>query len=436
MAITCDASSVERPSGKKLLPVRLLRRDVMLASLSTAIISAILVLAVDSIGQAAYIFTTIDGPDAVATSIAGINDDGAIVGSFAGDFFRPSHGFVQKDGVFTLIEFPGASETVPFGINNSGDIVGSYVSDKQNGFLFQNNEAAFSAVDLPFSTGVVLTRPNALNNRGQIAGEYVDHPESSQQHGFLDDNGMFTSIDIPGANVTSATGINDNGDIVGFYEDRDGLHGFILHGNEFAPIDVPFQSARDTSAQGINSRGQIVGIYTDDAGVHGYVFSDGVFNAIDVPGALQSLALGINQRGQIVGFYSPGNHGFIATPEENLNDMVTFEPVVESFRTVSNTDGCPSGFVAKFTFDAKLTNTGPSSLSSLVARVSDLTGGNWIQNAGSGDLGARLTVPQVDGFSDGLLGPQESVTVPFSICLRNAQPFNLLVDMMGIADAR
>jgi len=394
----------------------------------TALITVSLLLGFATTVRADYVFTTIDGPGAVATSVAAINNDGDIIGSLMEDVFSPSRGFLHKDE-FAPIEFPGAFETVPFGINDTGDIVGSYLTDKQEGFIYRSSQAAFSTLDLPLATGIVLTRPNAINNRGQIAGEYIDHPENTQQHGFLEDNGVITSIDVPGANVTSATGINDNGDIVGFYQDSGGLHGFILSGGVFTPIDVPFQSVRDTSAQGINNRGQIVGIYTDDSGVHGYVLTDGVFEVIDVPGALQTLVLGINDRGQIVGSYSPGDHGFIATMEANLNDKVAFEPLVESFTTVSDTTGCPPAFFAKFAFDAKLTNISQSSLANLVTQVSLLTGNNWLENAGSG---TRLPVPQQDGFSDALLSPQESVTVPFSICLQSARPFDLFVDLMGI----
>ena len=43
--------------------------------------------------------------------------------------------------------------------------------------------------------------------------------------------GTYTQIDYPGSIVTYLTGVNDTGDIVGYYADSDGVaHGFILSG--------------------------------------------------------------------------------------------------------------------------------------------------------------------------------------------------------------
>jgi hypothetical protein len=68
--------------------------------------------------------------------------------------------------------------------------------------------------------------------------------------------------------------------------------------------------------------------------------------------------------------------------------------------------------------------------------VDTVTHGHLLQNAdgGSGGVGARLTVPRQDGFSDGSLTPDEFVDVPFLICLRQQQPFRLVVDVLGEAE--
>ena len=47
-------------------------------------------------------------------------------------------------------------------------------------------------------------------------------------HGFLLDNGNYTTIDVPGSSLTAAMGINDAGQIVGTYVLPDGTyHGFL-----------------------------------------------------------------------------------------------------------------------------------------------------------------------------------------------------------------
>ncbi|MBI2487132.1 MAG: hypothetical protein HYW01_09270 [Deltaproteobacteria bacterium] len=45
---------------------------------------------------------------------------------------------------------------------------------------------------------------------------------------------------------------------------------------------------------------------------------------------------------------------------------------------------------------------------------------------------AQLTVPEADGFSDGVLSPDEFVDVPFAICLKNRKKFTFTVDVFGI----
>jgi hypothetical protein len=46
-------------------------------------------------------------------------------------------------------------------------------------------------------------------------------------HGFLLDNGSYTTHDVPGSTDTWATGINAASQIVGSYEDVGGWHGFL-----------------------------------------------------------------------------------------------------------------------------------------------------------------------------------------------------------------
>ena len=81
----------------------------------------------------------------------------------------------------------------------------------------------------------------------------------------------FTTIDVPGATLTNAIGINAHGQIVGLFRDAGGVfHSFLLDKGTFTTIDVP--GATFTIAIGINARGQIVGEFVDAGGaVHGFV---------------------------------------------------------------------------------------------------------------------------------------------------------------------
>src|SRR5438093_1446338 len=127
----------------------------------------------------------------------------------------------------------------------------------------------------------------------------------------------FTTIDVPGATLTNAIGINARGQIVGAYADAGGaFHGFLLDGGTFTTIDVP--GATFSAAFGINNRGQISGFYVDVSGTeHGFLLDKGIFATIDVPGAMSTSALAMNARGQIVGSFTDAGgtvHGFVATP--------------------------------------------------------------------------------------------------------------------------
>ncbi len=54
---------------------------------------------------------------------------------------------------------------------------------------------------------------------------YYDLP--SGYNGFVDNSGVFSAFDVPGAAQTLAEGINNSGQIVGYYYDASGgIHGF------------------------------------------------------------------------------------------------------------------------------------------------------------------------------------------------------------------
>ncbi|MBV9203266.1 MAG: hypothetical protein JOY83_26710, partial [Alphaproteobacteria bacterium] len=126
----------------------------------------------------------------------------------------------------------------------------------------------------------------------------------------------FTQIDVPGA-TAEAHGINDAGDIVGWFASTTGTHGFLDSGGSFTQIDAPpnpiAPNATDTMPSGINDAGQIVGTFNSiSGGNHGFLYTGGSFTQFDVPGAtLGTLAYGINNVGQIVGTFD--YHGFLDT---------------------------------------------------------------------------------------------------------------------------
>jgi probable HAF family extracellular repeat protein len=76
----------------------------------------------------------------------------------------------------------------------------------------------------------VVTGPLKINDRRQVVGIYVD--EAGSVHGFLWDDGEFSTIDVPRATGTAVLGINNRGQMVGSYIDADGAyHGFLRERN-------------------------------------------------------------------------------------------------------------------------------------------------------------------------------------------------------------
>lgn len=167
---------------------------------------------------------------------------------------------------------------------------------------------AYTTLNVP---GAYITQAYGINNSGQVSGTYYD---TNGQHGFIKSGSTFNTFDAPGANVTYAYGINNSGQVVGYYSDSNGYHGYLKTGDVFTPVDVPGDI--QTRPWGINNLGQIVGTsVVSGRPDYGFVISGGNLITFAVPGAMNTEAYGINDSGQVVGTFTneTGNHGFIKT---------------------------------------------------------------------------------------------------------------------------
>ena len=271
------------------------------------------------------------------------------------DFFVRGHGFVRDaDGEFTVIDVPRATvSTIAFGIDESGRTVGSYVDARGRTHGFQQKRREVSsrpsifpvpprpwfprstrmgrssapttrrATQPPCNCLMVSCSTKAFSPRSisqvprrlvhsestaavEIVGEYLD--AGNAIHGFLLDNGVFTTIDVPGGASTAATDIDDSGRIVGFSTDPHGEPARIPPRPRTAhsvAIDVPDAAA--TQPFGINNHGQIVGFFStprveERRKLRGFVLDNGVFTTVDVPDARpRTVILDINDQGQLAG---------------------------------------------------------------------------------------------------------------------------------------
>jgi probable HAF family extracellular repeat protein len=271
-------------------------------------VSALLALSLLSRAAPIYSFKTIQFPGALHTHAAALNNTGQIVGGYSTGV-RAEQGFVYQSGVATPLDFPESDFTLLSGINDTGQIVGTFstAGSLNSGFLY--SDGVFTALTIP---GSIFSNASGINNAGQIVGHMQDETGG---HGYVGTNGSFRLLDIPGGSFQPKA-INNTGQIVG-----QGSPGSMLYNNGvFTRINVPGSFA--TLANGINDAGQIVGYYFvgGEPGPflqHGFVLENGVYTTIDVPGSIGATGIyGINNAGQIVGTFIDNDRGFgfLGTP--------------------------------------------------------------------------------------------------------------------------
>jgi len=243
----------------------------------------------------------------------GINDSGAIVGTFG----------VLVEGVVTPLDVPQTvpRSTIGFGINEGGDVVGSFVADPRRpfpqGFLYR--DGVYKRFTFEQAVEVL-----GINNDGYMVGRSCCKRGGSPEGFIIDPTGGLQFINVPDSPWDWASGINASGEIVGTFVITTfpsfTTAAYLYSDGVFMPFEVP--GARRTDANGINDEGEIVGSYEDDSGTHGFFRdTDGTLTPLDFPGATGTSANGINNDGDVVGWYTDaaGVHAFLATPCESAH---------------------------------------------------------------------------------------------------------------------
>jgi uncharacterized membrane protein len=165
----------------------------------------------------------------------------------------------------------------------------------------------FTSIDYPGST---LTAARGINNHGVIVGAYQITPP---RHAFRWHQGHFLPLapdTVLGTNFSAATKSNDRGQVVGTYNDNDGIpHGFLLD-KEGKLITLDFPTASDTVCYGINESGTVVGYWDlldangNFVATNGFVWKDGDFSELRYPNGSFTIAAGVNASGTVVGTWT------------------------------------------------------------------------------------------------------------------------------------
>jgi hypothetical protein len=254
--------------------------------------------------------------------------------------------------VIATFDYPGATQTYPFAINDQNEIAGFfYVSGALAGFT-RTADGQFSDPIVAPNDTHDTTEAFGINNSGTVCGYFFG---VDGFHGFLFSDGAYSQYDVPDSSGTVVRGINDAGDLAGYYFARgDAQKGFTSVGGILTTIDFP--GGAGVIANQLNSANQVAGSYADKNSGVGYGFYStrrGTLKfPIMVPGATDTYLHGINDDGWMVGEYytQPGRirlgHGLLFIPP---NQFVTFE--YADSRTIALTGINDKRFICGYYFE-------------------------------------------------------------------------------------
>lgn len=226
-------------------------------------------------GQGSYLNENVRG--SVQTQVTGLNDRGVTVGFYSGmnndNMVNDNHGFVAVRGHVRTADFPTNSPATPpvdqlLGVNDRDVAVGFYTdaNGTNHGYEYDIRDSRYSSVVDPNAPSASLTAA-AINGLGQVAGFYTN-PTTGNTDGFLlTGRHHFVDLAVPGAASTTALGLNDRDEVVGFSTTASGqMDGFTwTPRGGFQTVDDP-NGMGTTTINGVNDKGQLVGFYTDAAG--------------------------------------------------------------------------------------------------------------------------------------------------------------------------
>jgi hypothetical protein len=219
-------------------------------------------------------FSSVNVPGSSQTQVSGINDKGVAVGFFSrtnkgNPALNSDIGFYLKGGKFHKVTFPTGNVSNPpinqlLGINNSGVAVGFFVDARgqAHAYRYSTINHKFAMLNINNSSNATAT---SISGSGSIAGFFTN--SGGREVGFLlHPSGQVVTLSRPGADVTQAFGINVSGLVVGVYTVGSSTFGFTWQaGRGFRTVSDP-NGVGSTFVNGVNNAGDLVGFYTDRNG--------------------------------------------------------------------------------------------------------------------------------------------------------------------------
>lgn len=193
-----------------------------------------------------------------------VNDSGQVAGVSYISGGQAEHAFLYSNGVMQDLGTLGGTDSYGYGINASGQVTGGATTAAGALHVFVTDPTTFAMTDLGTLTGYTNSVATGINAGGQVTG--YAYSGSTQYRAFVSDaaTNAMTDLGTLGGASAEGFGINTSGQVVGTSLIPNGLwHGFVYSNGQILDLNS-LLSASDaatyviTSAAGINDNGQIV----------------------------------------------------------------------------------------------------------------------------------------------------------------------------------
>jgi probable HAF family extracellular repeat protein len=201
-----------------------------------------------------------------------------------------------------LRALPGDVHGRAFGVNDHGDVVGSsYGSNRARAFLYRDGVM----IDVDAAFPGLYSSATGINNRGEVLG-YFAPTNGGRLQFFIWSNGVVRVFQfIDGHEVDQIYALNDTGLMTGAAWVNGAWEGFISDGNSFTVIPR-LQTLYATYCGDINNSADAAGTGYIANFPHGVIYRDGTLIDLTVlANSGPSTAAAINDLGHIVGTMYP-----------------------------------------------------------------------------------------------------------------------------------
>jgi hypothetical protein len=254
-----------------------------------------------------YTYTAIVVPGAFITTVSAIGATGTVIGGWYDPNFT-EHGYIFQNGTLTSFDEPDAvNGTIPAGINKSGEIVGSYYDTNygEHGFTYVPATGVFTTVDMP---GANYTGLSGIDSKGVSFG--VAAGTDNVQIVFSYAKGKFTTLPISGS--PAVYGVSDQGGIAGTYFNTSPPTAFVYF--DGAVTTLPLDAPGGAYGYAINSKGVAVGDTSNASYAEsGFIYANGVATAVNMSGAANTVLTDITDGGTAVGIGYDQNYNVLGS---------------------------------------------------------------------------------------------------------------------------